>query len=461
MRERIAALEAPKRREIEQELIEKYPEPIQAALKKAPTDRTPIEWQMMYKAKAYLDPASHAYVASSKTVGGQLKGDPRKQWDALQAGLKTFDPLHPGALPTATALVDANRTAPPTHTLYGGAYDAPVDEVEPGFLTILDPKPAKIEPPASLDSTGRRTALARWIVSPGNPLGARVMVNRLWQYHFGRALAASPSNLGISGDKPTHPELLDWLATELVRKGWSMKAMHRLILRSSVYQQSSAWRAAAAKLDSSNRLWWRFPRQRLEGEVIRDAALSVAGVLNPALGGPSVFPEVPPGMESRGGWKVSERPEDRNRRSIYVFVRRNMRYPLFETLDMPDTHESCARRDVTTSPLQALMMLNSAMTIEWAQAFAGRVLKQAGEDPTAQITAAYQMAYSRAPRANERAAALEFFNRQRAILEQRTAAGGKLSVPAERPPTVTAVGAATLVDFCHMLLNSNEFVYTN
>lgn len=237
--------------------------------------------------------------------------------------------------------------------------------------------------------------------------------------------------------------------------------MHRLILRSSVYQQSSAWRASAAKLDSSNRLWWRFPRQRLEGEVIRDAALSVAGVLNPALGGPSVFPEIPPGMESRGGWKVSERPEDRNRRSIYVFVRRNMRYPLFETLDMPDTHESCARRDVTTSPLQALMMLNSAMTIEWAQAFAGRVLKQAGEDPTAQITAAYQMAYSRAPRAGERAAALEFFNRQRAILEKRAAAGGKLSVPAERPPTVTEVGAATLVDFCHMLLNSNEFAYSN
>lgn len=237
--------------------------------------------------------------------------------------------------------------------------------------------------------------------------------------------------------------------------------MHRLIMRSNVYQQASAFRPEASKIDPGNRLWWRFPRQRLEGEVIRDAALAVAGVLNPALGGPSVFPEVPPGMESRGGWKVSERPEDRNRRSVYVFVRRNTRYPLFESFDMPDTHESCARRDVTTSPLQALMMLNSSMTIGWAQAFAGRVLKQTGADPAAQIRAAYQLAYARPPRAAERAAALEFFDRHRAILAKRAADGGKLALPPERPARVNDVTAATLVDFCHTLLNSNEFVYRN
>jgi uncharacterized protein DUF1553/uncharacterized protein DUF1549 len=462
VRERIAAVEAPKRQEIERELIEKYPEAIQAAIKKPGDERTPIEWQMFHKAKTYLDPKSHAYVASSRIVGGQLKGETRKQWDALQAELKTFDRLNPGELPMATAIVDANRTAPTTFTLYGGAYDAPVDEVQPGFLTILDSKPAAIEPlPAGVESTGRRATLARWLVNPSNPLTARVMVNRIWHYHFGRGLAASPSNFGISGERPTNPALLDWMAAEFARSGWSMKAMHRLIMRSSVYQQSSAWRAEAGKIDSGNRLWWRFPRQRLEGEVIRDSALAVAGVLNTTFGGPSVFPDVPPGMESRGGWKVSERPEDRNRRSIYVFVRRNTRYPLFEAFDMPDTHESCARRDVTTSPLQALMMLNSSMTIEWARAFAGRVLKQAGEDPIAQIDAAYQLAYSRRPRAAERASALDFFNRHRAILENRTAAGGKLSVPAERPPTVTETAAATLVDFCHMLLNSNEFVHSN
>jgi len=461
VRERITVLETPKRREIEQELIEKYPEAIQTAIKKAADERTPIEWQMFHKAKAYLDPKSHSYVATSRTVGGQLKGETRKQWDALQAELRKFDPLHPGELATATAIVDANRAAPPTHTLYGGAYDAPVDEVQPGFLTVIDPKPPTIEPPAAAESTGRRAALARWIASPTNPLTARVMVNRLWHYHFGRGLAVTPSNVGISGERPSHPALVDWLATEFVRGGWSMKALHRVIMRSSVYQQTSSWRPDAAKIDPGNRLWWRFPRQRLEGEVIRDASLAVAGVLNPTLGGPSVFPEVPPGMESRGGWKVSERPEDRNRRSVYVFVRRNTRYPLFESFDMPDTHESCARRDVTTSPLQALMMLNSAMTIEWAQAFAGRVLKQAGADPAAQISAAYQLAYARSPRTAEHATALEFFDRHRAILEKRAAAGGKLPIPTERPSSVNEVAAATLVDFCHMLLNSNEFVYRN
>jgi hypothetical protein len=461
VRDRITALEAPKRREIEQELIGKYPEAIQAAIKKPAGERTPVEWQMFYKAKAYLDPASHTYVASSKTVGGQLKGETRKQWDELQAELNTFDHLRPPELPMAAAIVDANRTAPPTFTLYGGAYDAQVDEVEPGFLTILDPKPAKIDPPAGLESTGRRTALARWIASASNPLTARVIVNRIWYYHFGRGLVATPSNFGVSGEEPTHPELLDWLATEMVRGGWSVKRLHRLIMRSRVYQQASSYRHEAAKIDSGNHLWWRFPRQRLEGEIIRDSALAVSGTLNLEIGGPSVFPEVPPGMESRGGWKVSERPEDRNRRSVYVFVRRNTRYPLFETFDMPDTHESCPRRDVTTSPQQALMMLNSSMTIAWAQAFADRVMKQAGGDPAAQIAAAYRLAYSRAPRAGERVAALEFLARQRTILEKRVASGGKLSIPAERRAGVSEVSAASLVDLCHMLLNSNEFVYRN
>jgi len=461
VRERIAALEAPKRREIVQDLVEKYPESIQTAITKAPADRTPIEWHMFYKAKPYVDPESYAYVATSRAVGGQLKGETKKQWEAMQAELKTFAHLHPGDLPTATAIVDATRTAPPTHILYGGVYDQPVDEVQPGFLTLLHPEPAKIEPPAGVESTGRRTALARWLTRPDNPLTARVMVNRIWQYHFGRGLAATPSNVGLSGERPTHPALLDWLANEFVRGGWSMKAMHRLIMRSAVYQQASAFRAEASSIDPDNRLWWRFPRHRLEGEVIRDAALSVAGVLNLTPGGPSVFPEVPPGMESRGGWRVSERQEDRHRRSVYVFVRRNTRYPLFESFDMPDTHESCARRDVTTSPLQALMMLNSTMTIDWARAFAGRVLKQAGTDPVRQISAAYQLAYARRPRAAEVSAALEFFDRHRLILAKRAGDGGQLAMPDERPAHVDGVSAAALVDFCHMLLNSNEFVYRN
>ena len=241
--------------------------------------------------------------------------------------------------------------------------------------------------------------------------------------------------------------------------------MHRLIMNSSVYQEASSAEpttaAAAANADAPDALLWHFPRQRLEGEVIRDAALAVAGELNPKVGGPSVFPELPPGMETRGGWKVSADEADRNRRSVYVFVRRNTRYPLFEAFDMPDTHESCPRRDVTTTPTQALTLLNSSLVLDWARAFAARVARTAGTSPREQVVAAYRLAYSRPPAADEVRIALDFFQRHRAIVAERAATGGKLAVPDSLPAGVPAVEAATLVDFCHMLINSNEFVYRN
>jgi hypothetical protein len=287
------------------------------------------------------------------------------------------------------------------------------------------------------------------------------MANRIWHSHFGRGLVATPSNFGAAGERPSHPELLDWLAGEFVRQGWSMKAMHRLIMNSNVYQQASVVNTpAAAAADPQNTLWWRFPRHRLEGEAIRDAALAVAGELNPKMGGPSVFPELPPGMASRGGWKTSEGAE-RNRRSVYVFVRRNTRYPMFESFDMPDTHESCPRRDVTTSPIQALTMLNSAPAMEWAQGLAGRVLEAGHADREVQIAAAYKLAYSRLPTTQEWKMAFDFLRRHRAIVAARARSGGKLASPASLPAGVDAVDAATLVDFCHMLINSNEFVYIN
>ena len=344
-------------------------------------------------------------------------------------------------------------------------YDAPLAEVQPGFLTILDPGPARIAPPERVESSGRRTALANWIADPDNPLTARVMVNRIWHYHFGRGLVSTPSNFGHAGERPTHPELLDYLAARFVREGWSIKAMHRLIMNSSAYQEASAIprvsAAAAAKVDAGNTLLWRFPRQRLEGEIIRDAALAVAGKLNPKVGGPSVFPELPPGMEVRGGWKVSSDPAERDRRSVYVFVRRNSRYPMFESFDMPDTHESCPRRDVTTSPLQALTLLNSTVVLDWAQAFAGRVLQAAGPDHEAQVATAYRLAYSRRPTPAEWKIARDFFQRHRNIVAERASAGAHLAVPPTLPRGVQPVDAATLVDFCHILINSNEFVYRN
>jgi Protein of unknown function (DUF1553)/Protein of unknown function (DUF1549) len=461
VRERLEAIEAPKRKELVDDFVTKYPAEIQTAIAKSPAGRTPIEWLMYYKAKPYIDPASYEYVATSRAIGGALKGDAKKAWQEAKAELEAFADQYPGELPVGTGIVDAGRDAPPTHTLRLGVYDRKVEPVEPGFLTILAPGPAAITPPAGVESSGRRTALANWIASPDNPLTARVMVNRIWNYHFGRGLVATPSNFGAAGERPSHPELLDWLAGEFVRQGWSIKAMHRLIMNSNVYQQASVVDApAAAETDPQNALWWHFPRHRLEGEAIRDAALAVAGELNPKMGGPSVFPELPAGMASRGGWKTSEAAE-RNRRSVYVFVRRNTRYPMFEAFDMPDTHESCPRRDVTTSPIQALTMLNSAPAMEWAQGLAARVLQAGGENREAQIAVAYRLTYARPPTAEESKMAFDFLQRHRTIVAARAQSGGKIAGVASLPAGVDAVDAAALVDFCHMLINSNEFVYIN
>ena len=235
--------------------------------------------------------------------------------------------------------------------------------------------------------------------------------------------------------------------------------MHRLILISNTYQQSSLYNETAAKQDPQNILLWRLPRRRLEGEVIRDSALAVAELLNPRMGGPSVFPELPPGMASRGGWKVTEDSAERNRRSVYIFVRRNTRYPMLESFDMPDTHESCSRRNVTTTAPQALALLNSKLTLEWAQAFAGRVLKSTGPVLEREIETAFRLAYSRRPDKSEWETALAFFNRQRAIIAEKS--GQRLALPTFLPEGMDVADGVALVDFCHILINSNEFVYRN
>jgi hypothetical protein len=273
---------------------------------------------------------------------------------------------------------------------------------------------------------------------------------------------ATSSDFGLKGERPTHPALLDWLAGEFVNNGWSLKKLHRLIMTSSTYQQSSALRQQAAQVDPDDKLFWRFPLHRLEGEAIRDSALRVAGLLNPKMGGPSIFPELPTGMPApRGGWKVNTDVSERNRRSVYVFVRRNTRYPLFESLDMPDPHESCARRNITTSPLQALHLFNSRMTLEWAQHFAGRVIQKAGADPMKQIDTAYRLAFGRAPDPQERETIKNFLRQQRVLVAERSPGDDDAPLPLGPTLKIPPADAAALVDFCHTLLNANEFVYLN
>lgn len=455
IRVEMESLLAPVRLDVDEHLYIKRMDLTQAALKKTADQLSPFEKQMVHKHQWQM-------VYEEANLWKKLKGDKKARYIELREELAGFESVHPGERPQGMGLKDLGSEAPPTHVLGLANYAAPKEKVEPGFLSILDPAPAVYSKPEGMESTGRRTALAHWLASPDNPLTARVMVNRLWHYHFGQGIVGTPSDFGRMGDTPTHPELLDWLAAEFVDRGWSLKAMHRLIMNSAAYQQSTAHREAAAKADPSNKLLWRFRPQRLDGEVIRDSMLEVAGLLNPEVGGPSAHPPLPLGMPvPYGGWDVDERLSDQHRRSIYIFVKRNARYPMMEAFDMPDTHESCSRRNVTTTAPQALSLLNDTQTIEWAQGFAGRVVEAAGSDAAKQVTQAYLMAYSRPPDAGEQDAALTFFSTQGRLIAERAAEGGKLALPAAMSGELDEAHAAALVDFCHALLNSNEFVYSN
>jgi len=432
-RKEMAKLAAPEVAKLDKDNFDKFPEEIQDAITTAAEKRTPIQWHMYYKAKPQI---GHTEEEGAK----RLKGEAAKQYAALKAQVKAFDSIKPKELPVAQAMIDNGRLSPKTHVLSVGVYDAYKEEVQPGALSILDPGDMKIVPPAGVESSGRRSALANWLTDPKNPLTSRVMVNRIWQHHFGKGLVATPSDFGVMGERPTNKELLDYMAATFVEGGWSMKQIHRLILNSNTWQQSSAYSEESAKADPQNKYLWRFNRQRLEGETIRDSMLATAGRLNTKMGGPGIFPPLPPGVDPRGGWKKNEDTSEAERRSVYVFVRRNVRYPMFETFDMPDTHESCARRNATITSNQALDLLNNSLVFDWSKAFAGRVLNDGGMAAESQIDRAYKLAYARPPNADERRMALAFLDKQQSVAGDRKLA---------------------FEDLCHMLLNSNEFLYVN
>ena len=435
IRSEMAKLTEPVLKGMYKENFDKFPPEIQDAITTAPDKRTPIQWQMYYKAKPQLD---HPMDEAVK----KLRGEKKQRWGQLETELHKFDTIKPPDTPVAQAMVDNGKESPSTHVLSVGVYDAYKEEVQPGFLSILDPTDAKITPPAGENSTGRRSALANWLADPANPLSTRVMANRIWHYHFGQGIVGTPSDFGVMGERPSNKELLDYLTATFVEGGWSIKKMHRLIMLSSTYQQSTQFDAAAAKVDPQDKLLWRYNRHRLEGEAIRDSILEVSGRLNLKTGGPGVFPPMPKGVVTRGGWKKNEDPSEADRRSVYVFVRRNTRYPMFEIFDMPDTHESCARRNTTITAPQALELLNNELVLDWAHSMAKRVMNDKGLSTEAEVDRAWKLAYQRTPTAEERASALKFLERQQGIL-------GKDS------------REAAIVDLCHMLLNSNEFVYVN
>ncbi|MEM7453947.1 MAG: PSD1 and planctomycete cytochrome C domain-containing protein [Planctomycetota bacterium] len=295
-----------------------------------------------------------------------------------------------------------NHEPPQTHILIRGNPHVEGDPVDPGYVSVLAPPSAEIEKPEHIESSGRRLALARWIASPDNPLTARVMANRIWQHHFGRGIVRSANDFGFQGEAPTHPELLDWLAAEFVEQDWSLKQMHRIILRSSAYRMSGAFDSTAYEKDPLNNLFWRFDMRRLTAEEVRDSILAVSGRLNrDKMFGPSIFPqlsrEVLEGQSMPGnGWGNSV-PEDRTRRSIYIHVKRSLSVPLLANFDQADTDFNCPVRFNTTQPTQALGLLNSEFTNSEAALFAETISERtntAGEFVTEILSRVMQRAPS-------------------------------------------------------------------
>jgi hypothetical protein len=284
-----------------------------------------------------------------------------------------------------------------------------------------------------------------------NPLTSRVMANRLWQQHFGRGIVETPSDFGILGASPTHPELLDWLAAELRFRGWSLKGLHRSIVCSATYRQVSVLASdeeATAQHVASD-LYARFPRRRLDGEAIRDALLSAADLLTTERGGPGVMPPLPEelvGTLLKGQWKASDREADHYRRSIYVFARRNLRYPIFEAFDRPDGNASCALRSRSTTAPQSLVLLNSELSLLAARHLAARVVN-VSDEPARQIEGLYKIVYGRGPSAAELDRLLAFVAQQR-----ERSPDGIASI--ER-----ASADAAMVDVCIALFNTSEFLY--
>jgi hypothetical protein len=325
------------------------------------------------------------------------------RYEKLTAELKKFDKLKPtrGSLTLTAATELGHSDAPPTQLRFGGVHEKPLEEVQPGLPALWagGEKPS-ITPTAT--SSGRRTALANWLASPTNPLTARVFVNRVWSQYFATGIVATVADFGRAGARPTHPELLDYLADDFVKQGFSVKKLQRQILLSSVYRQSSAHRDDVARADPENKLLAVFPRKRLEAEEIRDALLYASGQLEDQVGGPAVFPPVPSNLNAGNLWEVSKDERDHRRRSIYVFVRRSVPYPLMQSFDPANPSQPHHKRDVTTTPLQALTLFNSDIVFGWSQALAGRVIREAGSDESAQLNRLYQILFSREPSKTER-----------------------------------------------------------
>jgi hypothetical protein len=370
--------------------------------------------------------ASAAEQTAWKEKAGKIQAEIKKlqksmaglKDDALteaEGKVKELEASLPPPLPALSTVRNVASERTPVHVLKRGNTDKKGREVGPKLLDIGFPgKVAEL--PA--DTANPRTTLARAIVRPDNPLAARVMVNRIWQWHFGTGIVDTANDFGVNGGRPSHPELLDWLAGEFVEGGWRVKHLHRLIVLSSTYRQATRHPDPKPGVlrDPDDRLLWRFPRRRLTAEEVRDSMLAVAGRLNSKAGGPSVVVPVDNDLVkllyAPSQWAVTPDRTEHDRRSVYLLAKRNLRLPFMEVFDQPDAATSCSRRESSTHALQALELLNGTLANNLADSFAGRLRREAGSDSAAQVELAYRLAAGRPPTAREKELAVAFLKTQ-------------------------------------------------
>jgi mono/diheme cytochrome c family protein len=461
LRGKIRQMEEPYRANLAQEKYKKYPANVQRAIAIPEDKRTPGEALL---AGQVIRTTS----VSSAEIDRIMTPADLAEKRALNEQIRALEDQRPKPLPLAAVVTDGDYRftpdgagdepapgkgvkqevgsgsflfegpgryqAPPSYFLIRGDIESRGSLMKPGFIDVITygNPPTEIPPPDGRTS-GRRRALAEWLGSPENPLTARVIVNRVWSHHFGQGIVSTLDNFGKMGAQPTHPALLDWLAVEFMSRGWSIKQMHRLIMTSEAYKMASQFDSTAdAAKDPEDNYLWRFRMQRLDAESVRDVIMAAGGALDLKMFGPPVFPHLPSEVAAsttEGVWRKEEDGPAVWRRSVYVYRKRGLVFPMFEAFDLPDQNSACGRRNVSTVPTQALTLLNDEFVLHQAELFADRVKQAAPDDTTKQIDLAYRIAVSRPPRAEEAALATQF------------------------------VKTHSLADFTHVLFNLNEFLY--
>ena len=467
---------------LEKELL-KFEDPLRGKLREAfqtaATKRTPAQNALLKENPSVNIDGGVLYQYDTKAA------DELKAMDARIGETRARRP----AEDFISVLTEVPGQLPVTHRFHRGDPQQPQEAIAPGGLSVLGADGRAVEFPvqdSARPTSGRRLAFARWLVGPENPLTARVLVNRVWMHHFGRGLVRTPADFGAMGERPSHPELLDWLADEFVAGGWSLKQLHRLILTSTVYRQESSRGASSRaaecqRADPENMLYWHKPVQRLDAEIVRDATLAVSGALNEKMYGspvpvrPDAAGQIVVGIDkTEGDNKMPvEVPllGEEHRRSLYVQVRRSRPLALLTTFDAPVMELNCERRQASTSPMQSLMLMNSQFILDQSARFADRVVREAPNSEMRQrIRTAWSMAFSRPPTPWEESGALEFLATQLPVLEERAAAveakertSEKENGKGKKSATVAAVVPETqaLRNLCQALLGSNEFLYVD